>query len=48
MIEDSTEEFLMASHREGCFGLPSPRRCNTRASLTPATTTPWMENAPTT
>jgi hypothetical protein len=26
MIEDSTEEFLMMSSREGSFGLPSPRR----------------------
>jgi hypothetical protein len=26
MIEDYTEEFLMASSREGSFGLPSPRR----------------------
>jgi hypothetical protein len=26
MIEDSTEEFLMASSGEGSFGLPSPRR----------------------
>jgi hypothetical protein len=27
MIEDSTEEFLTTSSREGSFGLPSPRRC---------------------
>jgi hypothetical protein len=27
MIEDSTEEFLTASSREGSFDLPSPRRC---------------------
>jgi hypothetical protein len=26
MIEDSTEEFLTASSRDGSFNLPSPRR----------------------
>jgi hypothetical protein len=45
MIEDSTEEFLMASSGEGSLSLPSPRRRDTGASLSPATTTPWMENA---
>jgi hypothetical protein len=46
MIEDFTEEFLTALSGEGGFGLPSPRRCGTRALPTPVTTTPWTENAP--
>jgi hypothetical protein len=45
MIEDSANKFLMASSGEGSFGLPYPRRRDTGASLTPTTTTPWMENA---
>jgi hypothetical protein len=45
MIGDSTEEFLMALSGEGSFGLPSPRRHGTGASLAPVTTTPWKENA---
>jgi hypothetical protein len=45
MIEDSAEEFLTTSSREGSFGLPSPRRRGMGASLAPITTTPWMENA---
>jgi hypothetical protein len=36
MIEDSAEEFLTASSGEGSFGLPSPKRCGTGASLTPS------------
>jgi hypothetical protein len=44
-IEDSTEEFLIASSGEGSFSHPSPRRRSTWASLTPATTTTWKENA---
>jgi hypothetical protein len=44
MIEDSAEEFLMASRGDGGFGLPSPGRRGTGASLAPMTTTPWMEN----
>jgi hypothetical protein len=44
MIEDSTEEFLMASCEEGSFGLPSPRRCSMGASLTPVITTPWLKD----
>jgi hypothetical protein len=48
MIEDSVEEFLTVSSGEGSFGLPSPRRRDTWASLDPATTTPWMENVPAT
>jgi hypothetical protein len=46
MIEVSTKDFLIASCGEGTISLPSPRRHNMRASLAPATTTPWMENAP--
>jgi hypothetical protein len=45
MIEDSGEEVLTASRGEGSFDLPSPKRHSAGASLTPATTTPWMENA---
>jgi hypothetical protein len=45
MIEDSVEDFLTASSMEGSFGLPSPRRRDMRTSLSPATTTPWLENA---
>jgi hypothetical protein len=48
MIEDSVKEFLMASSREGGFGLPSPRRCGTGTLPAPVTATPWMENAPAT
>jgi hypothetical protein len=46
MIEGSAEELLTVSSREGRFGLPSPRRRGTGASLAPVTTTPRMENAP--
>jgi hypothetical protein len=45
MIEDSVEEFLMVSSREGSFGHPSPRRYDTGASLAPITTSPRMKNA---
>jgi hypothetical protein len=45
MIEDSVVEFLMMSSGEGSFSLHSPRRHDTGASLAPATTIPWMENA---
>jgi hypothetical protein len=45
MIEDSAEEFLMASSGERSFSLPSPRRCDTGSSLAPNTTTLKMENA---
>jgi hypothetical protein len=45
MIEDLAEEFLTVSSGEGSFGLLSPRRRDTGASLAPTTTTPWMENA---
>jgi hypothetical protein len=44
MIEDSTEEFLMVSSREGTFGLPSPRRRDTGASLSPIVTTSWLKD----
>jgi hypothetical protein len=48
MIEDSAIEFLTTSSEHGGFGLPSPRRRGTRASLAPITATPWLENAPAT
>jgi hypothetical protein len=47
MIEDSTEEFHMASSRGGGSGLPSPRRLGKGAVLGPVTTTTWQEDAPT-
>jgi hypothetical protein len=47
MIEDSIEEFLMAWSGEGAFGLPSPWWCSIGAPPAPVTTTPWMEDAPT-
>jgi hypothetical protein len=46
MIGDSVEEFLTTPSGDGSFSLPSPRRCDTGASLTQITTTLWMENAP--
>jgi hypothetical protein len=46
MIEDSTEEFLMASSGEGCFSLPSPGRRGVGASLTPITTDTMAEGHP--
>jgi hypothetical protein len=45
MIEDSVEEFLTMLCGEGSFSLPSPRRCSTRASPAPITTTQWIEDA---
>jgi hypothetical protein len=47
VIGDSTKEFLLAPSREGSFGLPSPKSRGMGASLTPITTIPLMENAPT-
>jgi hypothetical protein len=35
-MEDSTDEFLTVSSKEGSFGHPSPRRGSTGASFTPA------------
>jgi hypothetical protein len=39
MIEDSAEEFLMASRAEESFRLPSPRFCGKGAPPTPVMTT---------
>jgi hypothetical protein len=39
MIEDSLEEFLMASSDKGSFGHPFPRWHSTGASFSPTTTT---------
>jgi hypothetical protein len=39
MIEDSIEEFLTASSREGHFDLPSPKRHDTGFPPSPITTT---------
>jgi hypothetical protein len=47
MIRDSAKEFLTSSSGNGGFGLLSPRRHGTGASFAPASTTRWMENAPT-
>jgi hypothetical protein len=44
MIEGSAEEFLMVSSREGSFSLPSPRRHDTGALLTPVTITPCLKD----
>jgi hypothetical protein len=43
-IEDSTEEFLTMSSREGSFSHPSPRWRSTGGSFAPTTTT-WKESA---
>jgi hypothetical protein len=48
MIGDSTEEFHMASDREGGIDLPSPRRDSTEASPAPATTISWLKDTSTT
>jgi hypothetical protein len=48
MIEDSTEEFYMASSEEGGSSLPSSRRHGTGAPPGPIATTPWLEDAPAT
>jgi hypothetical protein len=45
MIEVSTEEFYMASSREGDSILPSSQRQGTGASPAPVTTSPWLEDA---
>jgi hypothetical protein len=47
-IEDSPEEFLTMSSREGSFGYLCPRRCSTGAPLAPTTTATWKENTPAT
>jgi hypothetical protein len=44
IIEDSTEEFHMASSGEAGSVLPSPRRRGMQAPPAPVTTTPWKEN----
>jgi hypothetical protein len=46
-IEDSTEESLMASSKEGSFSHLSPRWCSTGGSFAPTAVT-WKESAPTT
>jgi hypothetical protein len=46
MIEDSTVEFLTMSSGEGSFGNFSSSRHSSGASLAPASTTTWKENAP--
>jgi hypothetical protein len=46
-IEDSTEEFLTASSREGSFGHPSTRRYSTGGGSFAPTTTTLKESAPT-
>jgi hypothetical protein len=44
MIENSAEEFLMMTSRDGSFSLPSLRRHNTGAPPAPITTTPWPKH----
>jgi hypothetical protein len=48
MIENSADEFYMASSGEGSFGLPVSRRHSTGALPAPIATTPWPEGAPAT
>jgi hypothetical protein len=46
MIEESTEEFFMASSGEVGSSFPSSRRHDTEALSAPVATTPWLEDAP--
>jgi hypothetical protein len=46
MVEDSTEEFLIASSGQGSLGHPSPRRRSMGASFATTTAATWKENAP--
>jgi hypothetical protein len=48
MIEDSTDEFYMASSGEGSSGLPTSQRHSTGAPPAPNATTPWTEDTPAT
>jgi hypothetical protein len=50
MIEDSPEEFYMASsgEEEGGLGLPSSKRHDMGGLPHPVMTTPWLEDAPAT
>jgi hypothetical protein len=43
MIEDSTDEFYIASSREGSSSLPASQRHNMGAPPAPIATTPWSE-----
>jgi hypothetical protein len=44
MVEDSIEEFLIASRGEGSFGPTSPWRRGTGALSAPVATTPYLKN----
>jgi hypothetical protein len=44
MIEDSTDDFYMASSKEGSSDLPTSRRHSTGAPPAPIATTPWPED----
>jgi hypothetical protein len=46
ILEDSTNEFYMASSGEGSSGLPVSRRHSTGTSPAPIATAPWSEGAP--
>jgi hypothetical protein len=48
MTRDSTKELHTTSDRDGGLNVPSPRRHDMGASLTPAITMSWPENTPTT
>jgi hypothetical protein len=48
MMGDSTKEFHMVSSGEVGSSLPSPRRHDTGAPPSPATTTSWLESTPAT
>jgi hypothetical protein len=46
ILEDSTDEFYMASSGEGSSGLPLPWRHSMGTPPSPITTMPWLEDAP--
>jgi hypothetical protein len=48
MIEDSTDEFYMASSGGGSSSLLVSQRLSTGASPSPTATTRWLEDAPAT
>jgi hypothetical protein len=46
MIEDSINEFYMASSGEETSGIPAPRRHSTGPPPAPIATTLWLEDTP--
>jgi hypothetical protein len=47
ILKDSTDEFYMASSRNGSSGLPLPRWHSMGIPPAPIATTPWPKDAPT-